>query len=63
VGHKYRNKLFILPDCLKEKTVSYNFMDYIDALKITSYFLSKNFDYDLSRLVFRSHLISKLKTL
>jgi len=63
VGHKYRNKLFILPDCLKEKTVSHNFMDYIDALKITSYFLRKNFDYDLSRLVFRSHLITKLKTL
>ena len=63
VGHKYRNKLFKLPYCLKEKAVSNNFVDYIDALKITTYFLSKSFDYDLNKFVFRTHLINKLKTL
>ena len=63
VGKKYRNKLFKLPDCLKDKTVSSNFIDYANALKITSYFLAKSFDYDLNRFVFRSHLIDKLKTL
>ena len=63
VGHKYRNKLFKLPYCLREKAVSNNFVDYIDALKISSYFLRKSFDYDLSKFVFRSHLINKLKTL
>ena len=63
VGHKYRSKLFKLPDCLKEKAVSNNFVDYIDALKITTYFLSKSFDYDLNKFVFRTHLIKKLKTL
>ena len=63
VGHKYRNKLFKLPNCLKEKAVSNNFVDYIDALKITTYFLSKSFDYDLNKFVFRTHLINKLKTL
>ena len=63
VGHKYRNKLFKLPYCLKEKAVSHNFVDYIDALKITTYFLRKSFDYDLNKFVFRTHLINKLKTL
>ena len=63
VGHKYRSKLFKLPNCLKEKAVSNNFVDYIDALKITTYFLSKSFDYDLNKFVFRTHLINKLKTL
>ena len=63
VGHKYRNKLFKLPNCLKEKAVSNNFVDYIEALKITTYFLRKSFDYDLNKLVFRTHLINKLKTL
>ena len=63
VGYKYRNKLFKLPYCLKEKAVSNNFVDYIDALKITTYFLSKSFDYDLNKFVFRTHLIKKLKTL
>ena len=63
VGHKYRNKLFKLPYCLKERAVSNNFVDYIDALKITTYFLSKSFDYDLNKFVFRTHLINKLKTL
>ena len=63
VGHKYRSKLFKLPNCLKEKTVSNNFVDYIEALKITTYFLRKSFDYDLNKFVFRTHLINKLKTL
>ena len=63
VGYKYRNKLFKLPYCLKEKAVSNNFVDYIDALKITTYFLSKSFDYDLNKFVFRTHLINKLNTL
>ena len=63
VGHKYRNKLFKLPYCLKEKAVSNNFVDYIEALKITTYFLRKSFDYDLNKFVFRTHLINKLKTL
>ena len=63
VGHKYRNKLFKLPYCLKEKAVSNNFVDYINALKITTYFLRKSFDYDLNKFVFRTHLINKLKTL
>ena len=63
VGHKYRNKLFKLPHCLKDKAISNNFLDYLYALKITSYFLRKSFDYDLSKFVFRSHLINKLKTL
>ena len=63
VGHKYRNKLFKLPHCLKDKAISNNFEDYLYALKITSYFLRKSFDYDLSKFVFRSHLINKLKTL
>ena len=63
VGHKYRNKLFKLPYCLKEKAVSNNIVDYIDALKITTYFLRKSFDYDLNKFVFRTHLINKLKTL
>ena len=63
VGHKYRNKLFKLPNCLKEKAVSNNFVDYVEALKITTYFLSKSFDYDLNKFVFRTHLINKLKTL
>ena len=31
VGHKYRNKLFKLPNCLKEKAVSNNFVDYIEC--------------------------------
>ena len=63
VGHKYRNKLFKLPHCLKDKAISNNFVDYLYALKITSYFLRKSFDYDLSKFIFRSHLINKLKTL
>ena len=63
VGHKYRNKLFKLPHCLKDKAISNNFVDYLYALKITSYFFKKSFDYDLSKFVFRSHLINKLKTL
>ena len=63
VGHKYRNKLFKLPNCLKEKAISNNFRDYINALKITTYFLRKSFDYDLNKFVFRTHLINKLKTL
>ena len=63
VGHKYRNKLFKLPHCLKEKAISNNFVDYINALKITTYFLRKSFDYDLNKFVFRTHLINKLKTL
>ena len=63
VGHKYRNKLFKLPHCLKDKSISNNFVDYLYALKITSYFFRKSFDYDLSKFVFRSHLINKLKTL
>ena len=63
VGYKYRNKLFKLPYCLKEKAVSNNFVDYINALKITTYFLRKSFDYDLNKFVFRTHLINKLKTL
>ena len=63
VGHKYRNKLFKLPHCLKDKAISNNFEDYLYALKITSYFLRKSFDYDLSKFVFRSHLINKLKNL
>ena len=63
VGYKYRNKLFKLPHCLKEKTISDNFGDYINALKITTYFLRKSFDYDLNKFVFRTHLINKLKTL
>ena len=63
VGHKYRNKLFKLPNCLKEKAVSNNFVDYVEALKITTYFLRKSFDYDLNKFVFRTHLINKLKTL
>ena len=63
VGYKYRNKLFKLPYCLKEKAVSNNFVDYINALKITTYFLRKSFDYDLNKFVFRTHLIKKLKTL
>ena len=63
VGHKYRKKLFKLPNCLKEKTISNNFGDYINALEITTYFLRKSFDYDLNKFVFRTHLINKLKTL
>ncbi len=63
VGHKYRNKLFKLPNCLKEKAVSNNFVDYVEALKITTYFLRKSFDYDLNKFIFRTHLINKLKTL
>ena len=63
VGYKYRNKLFKLPYCLKEKAVSNDFVDYVDALKITTYFLRKSFDYDLNKFVFRTHLINKLKTL
>jgi len=63
VGHKYRSKLFKLPNCLKEKAVSNNFVDYVEALKITTYFLRKSFDYDLNKFVFRTHLINKLKTL
>ncbi|MAI28737.1 MAG: DNA repair protein RecO [Pelagibacteraceae bacterium TMED124] len=63
VGHKYRNKLFKLPYCLKEKTISNNFVDYVNALKITTYFLRKNFDYDLNKFIFRTHLINKLKNL
>ncbi|MAZ46216.1 MAG: DNA repair protein RecO [Rickettsiales bacterium] len=63
VGHKYRNKLFKLPHCLKEKEISNNFVDYISALRITTYFFKKSFDYDLNKFVFRTHLINKLKTL
>ena len=63
IGHRYKNKLFKLPDCLKDKAVSCNFMDYVNALKITTYFLRKSFEYDLNKFVFRSHLINKLKTL
>ena len=63
VGREYRNKLFKLPHCLKDKAISKNFVDYLYALKITSYFLRKSFDYDLGKFVFRSHLINKLKTL
>ncbi len=63
VGHKYRNKLFKLPNCLKEKAISNNYGDYTNALKITTYFLRKSFDYDLNKFVFRTHLINKLKTL
>ena len=63
VGHKYRNKLFKLPNCLKEKAISNNYRDYTSALKITTYFLGKSFDYDLNKFVFRTHLINKLKTL
>ena len=63
VGHKYRSKLFKLPNCLKEKAVSNNFVDYVEALKITTYFLRKSFDYDLNKFIFRTHLINKLKTL
>ena len=63
IGHKYRNKLFKLPDCLKDKAASCNFMDYVNALKITSYFLRKSFEYDLNKFVFRSRLINKLKSL
>tara|TARA_B100000035_G_scaffold231871_1_gene200100 strand:+ start:2302 stop:3009 length:708 start_codon:yes stop_codon:yes gene_type:complete len=62
IGHKYRNKLFKLPYCLREKAVPNNFVDYINALQISSYFLRKSFDYDLRKFVFRSHLINKLKT-
>ena len=60
IGKQYSKKLFKIPQCIKNKKIPKNFSDFLDALKITSYFLKKNFNYDLSKLVFRNHLMKNL---
>ncbi len=63
VGEKYKKKLFRIPDCLKNKENPTTFIDYFNALKIISFFIKKNFDFNISKLFFRNHLINKVETL
>ena len=63
VGNKYKKKLFRIPECLKNKEKSSTFIDYFNALQIISFFLKKNFDFNINKLFFRTHLINKVENL
>ena len=63
VGNKYKKKLFRIPECLKNKEKSSTFIDYFNALQIISFFLKKNFDFNINKLFFRTHLINKIENL
>ena len=63
VGNKYKKKLFRIPECLKNKEKSSTFIDYFNALQIISFFFKKNFDFNINKLFFRTHLINKIENL
>ena len=59
-GKKFHNKLFVIPECLKSSSINFNYSDFQEALKITGYFLNKNFESNLAKLIFRNQLIEKI---
>ena len=50
-GKKFHKKLFVIPECLKSSSVDLNYSDFREALKITGYFLNKNFESNLAKLI------------
>ena len=61
VGKKYEKKLFKIPKCFKDTDEKNELNDSIKGLEITGYFLKKNFEKKISKLVFREQLINKIR--
>ena len=61
IGKKYEKKLFKIPRCFKEIDDKSELNDCLEGLKITGYFLKKNFEKKYSSFIFRNELLKKLK--
>ncbi len=60
VGKMYENKLFKIPFCMKDDFKKDTYLDYLDALKITGFFLFKILEEKKDKFVFRSRVIEKV---
>ncbi len=63
VGKKYSSKIFKIPLCMKDNFKKNFYEDYIDALHITGFFLSKILDYQKKKFIFRNQIIDYLNKL
>ncbi len=63
IGKKYEKKLFKIPLCFKDYNSEIEYSDYLRGLEIIGYFLSKNFEEQKSKLIFRKQLLVKIKSL
>ncbi len=62
VGKKYQNRLFKIPKFLNRECKTITKVDYLDAFKITSYYIKKIDDSRIKKFIFRNQLLDKVKS-
>ncbi len=62
VGKKYSKKLFKIPLCMKDNFKADIYPDYLEAMKITGYFLLKILEKE-KKFIFRNRIIEKISNL
>tara|TARA_Y100000589_G_scaffold99488_2_gene94019 strand:- start:1096 stop:1818 length:723 start_codon:yes stop_codon:yes gene_type:complete len=62
VGKKYQNRLFKIPKFLNRECKTITKVDYLDAFKITSYYIKKIDDSRIKKFIFRNQLLEKIKS-
>ena len=60
IGKQYEKKLFRIPECFKNINNKINYKDCIQGLKITGFFLKKNFEKKHLNFIFRKELLKKV---
>ena len=63
IGKKYAEKLFKIPQCMKENFKKNKYNDYREALRITGYFFLKILENNNFKFIFRNQIINKLEGL
>ncbi len=63
VGKKYSKRLFKIPMCMKENFKNDFYNDYLDALKITSFFFFKILENKKHKFIFRNQIINHIHNL
>ena len=63
IGKKYAEKLFKIPQCMKENFKKNKYNDYREALRITGYFFLKILENNKFKFIFRNQIINKLEGL
>jgi len=63
VGKKYSQKLFKIPNCMKDSFKNEFYDDYLQAFKITVFFLLKILENKKQNFIFRNQIIDYLSSL
>lgn len=61
VGKKYSKRLFRIPLCMKESFKKNYYNDYVEAMKITNFFLCKILENKKVKFIFRDQIFSFLE--